>query len=130
MNQQLQNIRTSIVMFAREMQAMQSLVREVIRVNFVPLEDRWEIYRAACDARLLPTYDSQQSIPALDELDVSWYDDFYKDRYALVEWTEIIRDIENAQGTDSGNRFKYKAAIDQIKEEILQAGYSGFENDW
>lgn len=117
--------------YSAETNRLRDMVQNFIKDPMTAsLTTRWETFLLACNANLLSTYSSQQSITSLDKHDVSWYDDFYKDRYALVEWAEIVSDIESAQETDSGDRFKFKADIDQIKEEIMADGYSGFENDW
>lgn len=57
--------------------------------------------------------------------EISWYDDFYRDRYSVVEMKDIIESME-----EDAEDWHGQEAIDEFKEEILQAGLFSFENDW
>jgi hypothetical protein len=124
--QELQDLKISILSITEQKKALLARLRAMFVEKSISLEHRWDLFCAAHRAGLLPTYGYQQSLPTLDALDVSWYDDFYKDRYALVEWEDIVQSI---QGSPKGLA-KFLAVLDQIKEEILAAGYGSFENDW
>jgi hypothetical protein len=105
---------------------LRKAVQRVVRAKaWGALDTRWKIYTAACNASLLPYGDWVETPPALEALDVSWYDDFYADRYVLVKWLDIIENIE-----DNGPNGKFYDVLNQLKEEILELGQAGFHNDW
>jgi hypothetical protein len=89
--------------------------------NLYSLEDRWKFYIRIL--KYLPKNYIYMDFKSLEKIrEVSWYDDFFLDRYAVMDLDD--RFIERAL-----EEFP-EVNIDELKEEILQSGYSSFENDW
>lgn len=91
----------------------------------ISLEERWEIYLTI--RPYLKIDDCYQDFKSIEKQhEVSWYDDFYLDRYAVLDLDEHF--VETVKSKNWG------VDIDELKEEILQyaakEGYGGFENDW
>lgn len=110
-----------------------TVLRKIVKAFFVnkeyPLEERWKLFVQASKAKMLPMRDYIQHLDSME--DVFWYDDFYKERQAVIEWVDIIEYIGNDGAVDDNRKINsYYDGIDNIKEEILAAGYSGFINDW
>ncbi len=85
------------------------------------LEERWGFYLKI--RTYLPVSRWYMSFKSLEKIKpISWYDDFYLDRYAVMRLGAdfVQRSSEKFPGLD----------VDELKEEILQSGYSAFENDW
>lgn len=120
------SIAYDITVFVEQRQILQDTVIAYIADQQYPLEQRWRIYYLACKASLLDLDSYITHIPALNN--VSWYDDFYKDRYATVEWTDIVEQLDNTD--DSSELYPYKLNLNTIKEQILAQGKAGFINDW
>lgn len=103
---------------------------EIANVN-TPLKKRWKLFVDAPD----PLRDHQSWIQHFDLEnrvgDISWYDDFYKERYALVRMVDIIDMCEEylADGTPKGG-FNTQEKIDAFKEEILKKNLGSFTYDW
>jgi hypothetical protein len=125
--------------------ALRDLVQVYVRDTSVALADRWEIFTLADRAHILGNHTWIQHLSTLDGLDVSWYDDFYKERYTDVRWIDIIEQIREDTQFDEEllaedpNAFledaepgvsRFYPHLDQIKEEILAAGFGGFTLDW
>lgn len=95
-------------------------VLDYIRDTSLHLSNRWNIFTHAVNAGIL-----EQSLwlPQFEVLNyVSWYDDFHIRRYTAVSWPDIITSIDEKSWLF--------LMLDELKEEILSAGYSGFIYDW
>jgi len=111
--------------------AISKHISDIIKDETLELDYRWDLFEKASKASLLPEYRYVQHLPTLEELNISWYDDFYKDRYATVDWVSIVESIEDNGPQDyAGRKNRFYEALDMIKCEILAAGYSGFVYDW
>lgn len=95
---------------------------KVIADKTIPLEDRWNLFVSApshmCNDRPFSQHVN------INGREISWYDDFGKDRYehvdmvAAVEWME---DCFDQWGTDQ---------VNEMKEYILTHNLRSFTNDW
>lgn len=104
------------------------MIRKKLKDESISLEDRWEIYLQI--QPFLKTDGSYMTFDSLEEhREVSWYDDFYLDRYAVKQLDkDFIEDIQDKIDED-----EWVVDIDSLKEEILEyavKGYGAFENDW
>lgn len=101
-------------------------VQFYLRDKNIPLFDRWEIFRKT-PLELLnnDTYNvSFDCEKLLHGGEISWYDDFYKDRHSTVEMVSIIESCEE-------NPDQYSEEfITAFKEEILQKCLGSFVHDW
>lgn len=88
-----------------------------------PLKERWNIYK-----EIQGYLDLDLSYMTFDTLDkireVSWYDDFYLDRHAVL----LLDDDFIERATEEFHLTPEQ--IDSLKEEVIQTGYGAFENDW
>ena len=95
--------------------------KSILTAMSVPLPERWEIFQL-----ILPYLKKQYSVWHSEvlnrEIEISWYDDFYLDRYAELDFDDSF--IEKVD-----EKFP-SVNIDELKEEILSLGCSGFINDW
>lgn len=107
-----------------------ALVQQYIKDDKIDLNLRWEMFELAHSAHLLPERSYIQHIDAFDAADVSWYDDFYKERYTLVKWVDIVERIEDAEGSFQSKLMELKKNLSEIRAQILAAGYGSFTYDW
>jgi hypothetical protein len=114
----------------------------------IPLNQRWDIFKIA---NIGDTNSCIVDFESLDELlghEVSWYDDFYKDRYATIDMVDIVERLEENVfliGTDDCDteeewlkapkayeeEVRYAIAdVNKVKEEILATFTQSFLMDW
>ena len=101
---------------------LRTAIQEYIKDTSYTLTDRWNVFVSASEAMILPTQTYIQHLPTMKN--VSWYDDFHKDRYSFINWVRIAERIEDNENSE------FYDMLDAIKEEILAAGYCGFTHDW
>lgn len=118
-------------------QFMETGLKEYLQNESIPLDERWDVFVEASDAGLLaylpwiwhPNFEKKLGLK-----EISWYDDFYVERYVDFDFTTMIERIED--------EFKYneedekvivgitREMIPVIKEEMLSTGARGFNYDW
>lgn len=102
----------------------------------IPLEDRWEIYTEACNAKVFDNCHEWVWYSKVIEkkLKLCYYDDFCIERHQVVDLSSFVNDIEAdydyAIESDDDTEPWTKELIDELKEEVLQFGYSSFVFDW
>lgn len=87
----------------------------------IPLDERWRVF-SECDPAFLPDDGSTVSYDILEKHDVSYYDDFYIERYKTFD---VVRFFDYD--------FVQKLSIEEqnaLKEEILETGVRTFVEDW
>lgn len=86
----------------------------------LPLEDRWKLFVE--NKNLFPIHSWILHFKDLDKNHIEYYDDFGYERYRTIEFDELVNCIE--EGTyDNVN-------LNNLKEEMLLSGVSGFIFDW
>jgi hypothetical protein len=106
-------------------------VQEVIKDRSVPLAERWDLFENAKD--VLPR---RGWVIHLKELEknrgFNWYDTFGFDRHQEVSLVDVVNDItgNGYEEEDLNPDFCSWVDVDQLKEEILESGYSSFIFDW
>lgn len=87
------------------------------------LEERWNTYLVI--RPYLETEGFYMTFNTLDSIrEVSWYDDFYLERYAVMDLDQDFVD-------EAVEKFYLsEEQVDSLKEEILESGCGAFENDW
>lgn len=86
----------------------------------ISLEDRWITFKRI--GKILPIKPWYVNLKELDDNNLEWYDDFGYDRYRTVEFLEVVETIEENDNMDVN--------LDELKEQILETGCFGFNNDW
>jgi hypothetical protein len=112
--------------------------KTVIKDKSIPLKERWELFvKAPTELREKDNW--IQSFKALDEAlgsQVSWYDDFNRERHETVYLLDIVSDLEYLIKDCElcSKRFEVfvnkPELLDQYKEEILEKNIESFEYDW
>ena len=104
-----------------------------IQDQTLSLDRRWEVFSAA------PDYLKNQDIyiPTFSETmlsEVSWYDDFYCERYSTVKMVDIVRNLEEDFEEKNSERYfrlnPTKEKIVELKEMILSRNLGSFVVDW
>lgn len=85
----------------------------------LPLEDRWNLFVE--NKNLFPIDNYIMHFKELDSNNIDYYDDFGYEKYQLVPLVELIESLDD--GWPDVN-------LNNLKEEILEKGYSGFIVDW
>lgn len=101
---------------------------EYISDNSYPLGVRWDFF---CDAPdfLKNQYSSIHTFKWENTNgEISWYDDFYCDRYATVSMDMVIDSMLDRVDEDTNNYTK--ESIKELQEEILSKNLGSFINDW
>jgi len=128
--------------FIDQFQEAVKLAREkfilVIKDKSIPLGERWELFKKA-PTELKNNGSWIESFKALNEAcggEVSWYDDFCKERHETVHLVDLVSDVEWCIENDQVDRGYCKAffdkpeLLDKFKEEILEKNIESFEYDW
>lgn len=123
---------------AKVLDEFKSNFAEYIKETSVPLEQRWSDFCLAVKRGIYHNVDSGGGhYKVLDNLaGFSWYDSLYIDRYKTVDLVDLIKRLEEELKGNQIKRLETKSLptkqsqIDELKEEILQDGYSHFILDW
>jgi hypothetical protein len=105
------------------------ITTEVLKDKSIPLDSRWEMYIVI--QPLLPIYSWVITLKSIEEKvkNFTWYDDMYLGRYEVQEFdVDFFQSIEEKIEEKEGGWGE--VSMDELKEEILQLGIGGFENDW
>lgn len=96
---------------------------DYIKNESINLDERWAVFKDAPES--LKEHDTfvVHFTWEVTHGGISWYDDFYKDKYALVYMVEIVEQMEEQENYSV-------AQVDDMKAEILSKNLSSFEYDW
>jgi hypothetical protein len=96
----------------------------------VPLDDRWELFKVAIDERIYFNENCGCEGPMMQELNMTFYDHLYVDRYATITMPEYYERVaEHIEETYTDEKVAEVMKLD-LKEQILSEGYSQFYHDW
>lgn len=123
---------------AKVLDEFKSSFAEYIKETSVPLEQRWSDFCLAVKRGVYHNVDSGGGYyQVLDNLSgFSWYDSLHIDRYQTVDLVDLIKMLEEELKANRIESLETKSLpteqsqIDDLKEEILQDGYSHFILDW
>ena len=95
-----------------------------IRDKDIPLEERWKFFEKA--PNFIKEQDSYIHTFKWEQKhgELVWYDDFYCDRYQVVDMDMIIDSM-----LDRDEKYT-KEMVEDMKEEILSENLGSFINDW
>lgn len=95
-------------------------VFKYIKNKSFPLEDRWKLF--VDTKKLFPTKSWLIYYKEFDKNNINYYEDFGYERREVIDVGEMVEFV------DEGNWAEVN--LDNLKEEILEQGYSGFRFDW
>lgn len=115
----------SVESMRRTWESIIKIVQTVYQDKGYDLDFRWQIYLNI--HRFLPQEGTYMNFESIEkDHEVSWYDDFYLDKYAVLQLdNDFIERVQEHIEDDEWN-----VDINELKEEILQSGYGSFENNW
>jgi hypothetical protein len=134
--------KTALVNRLHEKQMFDTEFKAFIRDQSISLEERWDFFKFACENNLFVNVDCWLYNSKLLERNnnFTWYDYFYIEKYQTVYFPQVIQDLSDKleSALDPENDYddiedcllKSQEEIDELKEEILATGYSGFVYDW
>jgi len=92
----------------------------------IPLDDRWKVFVMA------PVYvsnheDWEVKFPNYESMngEISWYDDFYRDRHTVVDTVDTAELIKEREGRGE----VVKGSYDCFREEVLEQNLKSFTYD-
>lgn len=86
----------------------------------LPLEDRWNLFVE--NKNLFPVNNWIMYFKELDSNNIEYYEYFGFEKYQTVSLVELV-DLVDGAGCSDVN-------LDELKEDILEKGYSAFIFDW
>ena len=94
----------------------------------VPLEDRWKVFGAApSDWKKHDSYIQHFTVEKmLPGGEISWYDDFYVEKYQTVYMFDFLSDCREYSGGEDWT----DEIVDAFKEEVLLRNLGSFKFDW
>lgn len=134
--------KTALASRLHEKQMFETEFKSYIKDKKFPLDERWDNFKFACENNIFVNINScGGDSKILDSYSTfTWYDWFGVNRGNTVIYTDIIEHLEYDLGKALDVTYKYKQIdtcllksqkeIDELKEEILATGYSGFIYDW
>jgi hypothetical protein len=134
--------KTSLVNRLHEKQMFDTEFKAFIKDQSISLEERWDLFKFACENNLFVNVDCWLYHSKLLERtnNFTWYDYFYIEKYQTVYFPQVIQDLSDKleSALDPENDYddiedcllKSQEEIDELKEEFLATGYSGFVYDW
>lgn len=115
-------------------ETLQSEVWTMLKDKSIPLNERWKVFVEASGGVINKVNSYYMDFQSMTKAGFggSWYDDFYLDRHQTMELTSLVECLEDRNNLNSDSkRFKMtEEQIEELKEEILQSGYTGFVFDW
>jgi hypothetical protein len=132
-----------LVHLLHEKQMFETEFKAFIKDKKFPLDERWDLFKFACENNLFVKIESSYSHIRILESNhnSNWYDTFYIERYTTVEFTNIVEEVSETleeileypdYSEDSRDYYpiRTREELVELKEEILATGYSGFVYDW
>ena len=120
---------------AESKRVIQESLLSIFTSKELDLHERWEIYSRSIETFV---YFSESRwvlrFDFFEELDLTWYDDFYMDRHASRDLTEIYDTLFEslAYQVDEGiiTNERLHEILPKVQEELMPSGYSHMTNDW
>ena len=105
------------------------LFADFIKCESVSLDERWEVFENAPNSLkntecYIVHFEWESKYG-----EISWYDDFYKDKYALVEMVQVVESMTEEDYQTKAPRYT-EEQINDMKQEILSRNLGSFTNDW
>lgn len=100
---------------------------ELLAANTGSLDERWATWKAVANAGALQR--SSWVCHSIDKYNMSWYDDFHKDRHQDVDYVDIADYIEECWGDDYGPSLTQEE-YDEWREWVIKNNKVGFTYDW
>lgn len=115
-----------------QMDILKNQFIEYFKDKAVPLEDRWDVYTKACIENVFINEYCWifHSVVIEDKLKLDYYDDLYIQKYQTISFLDMVEQVEDEVKNNEKFVNFSKSIIDELKEEILQSGYSSFIFDW
>lgn len=103
---------------------------EYIKDKTIPLDDRWEAFRAAPSefkehSSWVEHFDAERLLPARE---IAWYD-FGYERHQTVYMYDFVCDTLDDM-LDDFDEDEKKKIVDAFKEAVLQRNLESFDYDW
>lgn len=123
MKEHLEELLSSYITLSNNTDSLgHSILRHLKKDKTMSLDERWKIYEKLVDQNCNLDVDIWiVSLKSIDEDKYTLYDNFYKDRYATVYFTDMLETIIDE---------KYDVDINEFKEEVLSLELTGFIYDW
>jgi len=91
----------------------------------IPLAERWEVFKEAPGSfknhqNYIVHFDSEKLMPGGE---VSWYDDFYLEKYETMDMFSFVEDRLVDEDVEAG-------IVDAWRQEILRMNLGSFKFDW
>ena len=122
----IENLKTQAIHLDEQLNILKDKIADVLKDKSISLTQRWDFFAE------LPDYlgNHESWIQHFDSLgDISWYDDFGKDRYALVRMKDVVESMEDdIEYREEQGYPQYDIAA--LKEEILERNIVSFVFDW
>jgi hypothetical protein len=122
--------KTALVNRLHEKQMFDTEFKAFIKDKSIPLQERWDLFKFACENNLFVNISCWVYHSKLLERtnNFTWYDYFDYERYQTIYFTQVVD--HRATSLTLGQLLKSQEEINELKEEILASGYSGFVYDW
>lgn len=116
--------KTALVNRLHEKQMFDTEFKAFIKDKKFSLDERWDLFKFACENNIFVNVSSfSVKLKTLESCDgFSWYDAFGIEKYQTVEFTEIVETLIEREVTVE--------FLNELKEDILAKGYSGFVMNW
>jgi len=103
-----------------------------IKDKTFPLADRWEVYKAAPEEfqdhqSWIVHFEAEKLLPSGR---ISWYDDFYVEKYSEVCVSDLIDEQMAEKVEDDEGVVWTPEILDAFREEVLQKNLGSFTFDW
>ena len=108
--------------FNKQKQELTEELRIYVKDKVIPLEDRWEAFKLSKLGNTDSWVMTFESLNVLYSGEVSWYDDFYIDKYQTVNMVDLVENLYESNFTEK--------QIDAVKGEVLNTFTLSFVNDW
>lgn len=107
-----------------EFARLKPVFETIVKDRTVDQNVRWNIWTSA-PTSLKKSKGWIEHVVLPDHGEISWYDDFYKDRYQVIESADIAERMEE----DDGDKWSQRD-IGEFKEWVLSNNIHSFKNDW
>ena len=106
-------------------------IRAFVMDESIPFSQRLHVWLET-PAHLYDEDSWYVELPAYDEKygEISWYDDFNKERYAVVDLREIYQQLKEDIDADDLGDCRELLRVTDFATECMALGHFAFTNDW
>jgi hypothetical protein len=118
-------LKAKIKEYNKQKEVLRTEIKRYVQDKSFPLEERWKLF---IESELGTESSWTVHFSVLDGKDVSYYDDFYIEKYQTTTVKDLVDMIGDKEPED--NMFLTDGELNSLKEDILKQFIWSWKEDW